>query len=117
MRDPVMDDFGHTYERRALKKAGIYSRVSPITREEYPSGEPRLQTNYAVKAMVDEYLEIQGRGGGEILVEEEFVEEEEARPTEPARVSAQQLFKGKSIASPAGASDSSHGNKPKQVEK
>eukprot|EP00240_Pyramimonas_obovata_P004626 CAMPEP_0118922056 /NCGR_PEP_ID=MMETSP1169-20130426/1118_1 /TAXON_ID=36882 /ORGANISM="Pyramimonas obovata, Strain CCMP722" /LENGTH=414 /DNA_ID=CAMNT_0006862871 /DNA_START=285 /DNA_END=1526 /DNA_ORIENTATION=- len=79
MRDPVMDDFGHTYERRALNKALIYSPgISPNTQKKYPNGKPRLQTNYAIKSMVDEYLQSVGMTvpgsvkDGEILVEEDL---------------------------------------------
>eukprot|EP00959_Pyramimonas_sp_CCMP1952_P048465 1011628-Pyramimonas_sp.AAC.1 len=57
MRDPVVDDFGHTYERRALKRALIYTPgISPNTKQAYPRGKPRLQTNYTVKSMVEEYM-------------------------------------------------------------
>uniref|UniRef100_A0A7S0QMS9 U-box domain-containing protein n=1 Tax=Pyramimonas obovata TaxID=1411642 RepID=A0A7S0QMS9_9CHLO len=79
MCDPVMDDFGHTYDRRSLNKALIYSPgISPNTKQEYPNnGQPRLRTNYTVKSMVEEYMQSVGTdpgggsvGGSEIDVED-----------------------------------------------
>eukprot|EP00959_Pyramimonas_sp_CCMP1952_P385263 8074356-Pyramimonas_sp.AAC.1 len=77
MCDPVIDDFGHTYDRRSIYKALIYSPgISPNTKQEYPNnGTPRLRTNYTVKSMVEEYMQSVGMdppdvGGGEMDVED-----------------------------------------------
>eukprot|EP00959_Pyramimonas_sp_CCMP1952_P330093 6911537-Pyramimonas_sp.AAC.1 len=37
MAEPVMDDFGHTYDRRALERALIYKLASPTTNQPYIS--------------------------------------------------------------------------------
>jgi len=61
MRDPVMDCFGHTYERSAIIDALLHKPgVSPNTNKPYPDGDPKLQTNYSVRDAVEAYMEGEG---------------------------------------------------------
>mmetsp|Transcript_42495 Transcript_42495/g.81190 ORF Transcript_42495/g.81190 Transcript_42495/m.81190 type:complete len:598 (-) Transcript_42495:510-2303(-) len=66
MRDPVVDCFGHTYERRAITKALMHKPgVSPKTNKPYPGGDPNLLTNFTVRDSIEEYLETKGIDVGE----------------------------------------------------
>uniref|UniRef100_A0A7S0R6Z2 U-box domain-containing protein n=1 Tax=Pyramimonas obovata TaxID=1411642 RepID=A0A7S0R6Z2_9CHLO len=62
MRDPVMDVFGHTFERAAVEAAlQERSGVSPLTNKRYPRGAARLTPNYTVRQLINEYLEKVGK--------------------------------------------------------
>ena len=62
MRDPVVDVFGHTFERAAVEAALQEKRgVSPLTNKRYPRGGARLAPNYAIRQLINEYLDKVGK--------------------------------------------------------
>ena len=66
MKDPVMDCFGHTYERREIEKALLHKPgYSPMTNQKYPGGDAKLQTNFALRQAIEEMVpETQQPAGG-----------------------------------------------------
>ena len=66
MKDPVIDCFGHTYERRGIEKALLHKPgYSPMTNEKYPGGDAKLQTNFALRQAIEEMVpETQQPAGG-----------------------------------------------------
>jgi len=54
MKDPVIDCFGHTYERRAIEKALLHKPgYSPMTNQKYPGGDAKLHTNLALRQAIE----------------------------------------------------------------
>ena len=66
MKDPVIDCFGHTYERREIEKALLHKPgYSPMTNQKYPGGDAKLQTNFALRQAIEEMVpETQQPAGG-----------------------------------------------------
>ena len=57
MKDPVIDCFGHTYERREIEKALLHKPgYSPMTNQKYPGGDAKLQTNFALRQAIEEMV-------------------------------------------------------------
>ena len=57
MTDPVVDCKGHTYERSAIEEALMHRPgVSPFTNQRYPGGDAKLQPNYNLKSMIDDWV-------------------------------------------------------------
>ena len=57
MKDPVMDCLGHSYERRAITQALILTpRVSPYINQAYPDGDAKLQTNFSLRDVIEDYM-------------------------------------------------------------
>ena len=54
MKDPVIMQDGHTYEREAIKKALQASPYSPLTKK--PLNMKDAVPNYALKSMIEKYL-------------------------------------------------------------
>lgn len=61
MVDPVVDPDGHSYERQAIVKWLKHDNRSPITR--MPMSEKDLRPNRALKAVIQQYIQIGGMDG------------------------------------------------------
>ena len=64
--DPVMDYFGHTYERDAIEQAlRVKPGVSPMTRGRYPRGDAGLRPNFSLKSLIENYRRQRDVGGSD----------------------------------------------------
>eukprot|EP00240_Pyramimonas_obovata_P009150 CAMPEP_0118937602 /NCGR_PEP_ID=MMETSP1169-20130426/23245_1 /TAXON_ID=36882 /ORGANISM="Pyramimonas obovata, Strain CCMP722" /LENGTH=82 /DNA_ID=CAMNT_0006881283 /DNA_START=38 /DNA_END=282 /DNA_ORIENTATION=+ len=56
MREPVIDTYGHSFEREAIE-AALREKpgVCPITNARYPDGEARLTPNRVVRDLISDF--------------------------------------------------------------
>jgi hypothetical protein len=61
MQDPVMDAYGHTFERSAIERVLVNRPgICPLTNTRYPNGDARLTLNRAAREMMDEFNKAAG---------------------------------------------------------
>jgi hypothetical protein len=59
MQDPVVDTYGHSYERSAILKWLEGNMTSPNTRQ--PLRREDLRPNHALRAVIEQYIQDQQR--------------------------------------------------------
>jgi hypothetical protein len=58
MHDPVMDAYGHTFERSAIERSLVNRPgICPMTNGRYPDGDARLTPNLTVQNTTDAFNE------------------------------------------------------------